>query len=99
MYLNFKQRRYLRKTKKGITYTVQTYDPIARHLYKEELVNITECDKPGDYMMNIKITEKGKAYLAEHFDTNVRANIALMLSVLSLLISFGSLVVSVISSL
>ncbi len=99
MDLNFQQRRHLRKTgkKKGITYESPTYDPIADYLEKLEYVGIVTYDSNDDYMQNIRITEKGKAYLSDYFDRKTRANIAIALSILSFLISFASLVVSVIA--
>ena len=57
------------------------------YLQDNGLVVCMQCDHPGDYFLQARITEKGKAFLYERMHSNRRANIALMFSVIALVLS------------
>ena len=58
------------------------------YLRSNELVVICSVDKKDDFYCQPIITEKGKAVLEEKLDIKRRANIAMILSLLALIISF-----------
>lgn len=57
------------------------------YLRDNGLVTVTQCDKPGDFFCQPRITEKGKAFLYQTCHSNRRANIALFLSIVAILLS------------
>ena len=91
MYISKNQLALLQRIAKK--YLVRT-DPATmddiEYLRANGLVIVTKCEKPGDYYYHPTITEKGKVFLYEKKSANSRANIALFLSVISLLISILS---------
>lgn len=64
------------------------------YLRSLELITAISVDKEDDFYYQPEITEKGKAVLYERLYANKRANIALALSILSLIISSLSLLIS-----
>lgn len=58
------------------------------YLRSEGLVTACSVDKKDDFYYQPRITEKGKAVLYERGDIKRRANIAIILSVIALVISF-----------
>lgn len=60
------------------------------YLRGKDLVTVCSVDKEDDFFYQPKITEKGKAVLYERVDVKRRANIAIAISVIALVISFLS---------
>lgn len=91
MFISKKQLNLLHKISKE--YVVRT-DPSGvediEYLRDNGLVSVTRYEKTGDCFFRPQITEKGKAFLYERKNANRRANIALVLSMISLAISLLS---------
>lgn len=89
MELSPKHIKLLQKTKKKTVIRTDKYDiKDLEYLRSLDLITAISCDKKDDYFYQAFITEKGKAVLSERLHSNRRANIALVLSILALLVSF-----------
>ena len=88
MYISNKQLKLLRRiAKRSVVRTDALSIEDIEYLRSHDLVAATQCDKPGDYFCQPRITEKGKAFLYEKRHSNRRANIALAISIIALVVS------------
>ena len=89
MYLDRHHIRLLKKISRTDVVRTDKYDiKDIEYLRSEGLVSVSSVDKPGDFFYQPFITEKGKAVLWERTKTERRANIAIVLSILALILSF-----------
>ena len=89
MELSGKHLRLLKKiSKNGVTRTNKHNTEDIDYLRSRGLVSVAICDKPNDFYYHARITEKGKAILYMTKNIAVKANVAIVLSVLALIISF-----------
>lgn len=89
MELSSKHIRLLKKISKTyVTRTNKYNTEDIEYLRSLGLVSVTICDKPNDFYYHPRITEKGKAILYMTKNVAVKANFAIVLSILALAISF-----------
>lgn len=88
MYISKSQLKLLRRiAKRSVVRTDALTIEDIEYLRSHDLVISAQCDKPGDYFYQPRITERGKAFLCEKRNANRRSNIALAISVIALLLS------------
>lgn len=107
MYIDPKQLNLLNKVAKGPEIRLDRFQSEdIFYLQENGLVVCNQYDCPGEYFLQARITEKGKAFLYETKHSRRRTNIALILSIVAIVISlltaftpFADLSKSFISSL
>ena len=89
MDISLKQLKLLKriKRKKPVIRTDKNNIEDIEYLRSGGLVQVTEYDDPEDYYYQPRITEKGKAFLYTTVHTNCKANAALILSVIAIVLS------------
>lgn len=89
MYLSPQHIKLLKEIRKSNVIRTDKWDiEDIEYLRSEGLVIACAVDKQDDFYYQPRITEKGKAVLFERVDVKRRANIAIFLSVVALIISF-----------
>lgn len=89
MNFNNKHLSILRKaSRKTIVLDKTRYGDAVNHLINNHVIDITVSERDGEFYYHVTTTEKGKAVLYERSDAIRRANIAIFLSVIALVISF-----------
>lgn len=88
MYLSKQHINLLKQTRKTAVIRTDKFgvDDL-EYLRSEGLIIACSVDKKDDFFYQAKITEKGKAVLYERIDVKRRANIAIVLSVVALIVS------------
>lgn len=88
VYISRKQLKLLKSiSKHAVVRTDKRIIEDIEYLRSHGLVVVTQYDKPDDFFYQPRITEEGKAFLYEKRHANRRANIALAISVIALVLS------------
>ena len=89
MHLSGRHMKMLKKISKEDIIRTDKWDiEDIEYLRSEGLVTVCSVDRKDDFFYQPRLTEKGKAVLDERLHSTRRANIALLLSICAIILSF-----------